>query len=330
MPTRGCGRSREAGEEADRPLGQRRRVGRDDHHLVADRLHDRRLRRQRRLDRLDEVLDHVERLEVALLLGVAGEAGEVDEAEGDRDLAEVGVAVAPSSLSMWPTTSCSRKKREVAGVQVLGQRGRPAAACRRPAPPSPRPSPAPGRRRGSSARGRRGGRGAPRRRRSAASTARRRGRAAGRRRGGSRRRATRAQWRRACDVVGAEQPLAPQRGAEDDEDPLDQLRLEAGLRGHLLDGQPAPRARGRAPRRSRRRAGPRARPSSGPPASGRARASAPRPGPAPRPRSVQRPRRTGTTFSSAQRLSVLVETPERREASARDMRSSTAIGGNRG
>ena len=31
------------------------------------------------------------------------------------------------------------------------------------------------------------------------------------------------------DVLGAEQPLAAERGAEDDEDPLDQLRLEAGL-----------------------------------------------------------------------------------------------------
>src|SRR5262249_15871765 len=40
---------------------------------------------------------------------------------------------------------------------------------------------------------------------------------------------------------------------------------------------------------------------------------------------VQRPRLTGTTFSSAQRLRVLVDTPERRDASLRVMRSSTAI-----
>ena len=59
----------------------------------------------------DEVLDHVERLDVALLLGVAGEAGEVDEAEGDRDLVRPASRRSPSSLSMWPTTSCSRKKR---------------------------------------------------------------------------------------------------------------------------------------------------------------------------------------------------------------------------
>ena len=45
---------------------------------------------------------------------------------------------------------------------------------------------------------------------------------------------------------------------------------------------------------------------------------------------VQRPRRTGTTFSSAQRLSVLAETPERRAASLRDMRSSPAIEQSRG
>ena len=83
---------------------------RDDHHLVADRLDDRRLGRHRRLDRFDEVLDHVERLQVALLLGVAGEAGEVDEAERHRDVVHMRPA-APSSLSMWPTTSCSRKKR---------------------------------------------------------------------------------------------------------------------------------------------------------------------------------------------------------------------------
>ena len=36
-------------------------------------------------------------------------------------------------------------------------------------------------------------------------------------------------------VLGAEQPLAAERGAEDDEDALDQLRLEPGLTRHLLD-----------------------------------------------------------------------------------------------
>ena len=107
------------------------------------------------------------------------------------------------------------------------------------------------------------------------------------------------------DVVGAEQPLAAERGAEDDEDALDQLRLEAGLRGDLLDRDLLLGAAGRAPRRSRRRAGPRGRPrfssSSEWPrsrirATTRAWAAA---------AAVQRPRRTGTIFSAAQRFSVL-------------------------
>ena len=38
-----------------------------------------------------------------------------------------------------------------------------------------------------------------------------------------------------ADVLGAEEPLAAERGAEDDEDPLDQLRLETGLLRDLLD-----------------------------------------------------------------------------------------------
>ena len=110
----------EQGQEADRPLGQGHRVGRDDHHLVADRLHDQRLGRQRRLDRLDEALDQVERLLVALLLGVAGEAGQVDEAE--RHLhpahlphaAEVGLHVADDVLL--------DVEAQVALVDVLHQR----------------------------------------------------------------------------------------------------------------------------------------------------------------------------------------------------------------
>jgi hypothetical protein len=39
-------------------------------------------------------------------------------------------------------------------------------------------------------------------------------------------------------VVGAEQALAAERGTEDDEDPLDQLRLEARLARDLLDRNP--------------------------------------------------------------------------------------------
>ena len=45
---------------------------------------------------------------------------------------------------------------------------------------------------------------------------------------------------------------------------------------------------------------------------------------------VHRPRRTGTTLSAAQRLRVLAETPERRAASLRDIRSSPAIRQTRG
>ena len=46
-------------------------------------------------------------------------------------------------------------------------------------------------------------------------------------------------------VVGVEEPLAPERGAEDDEDALDQLRLEPGLAATCLDRHAAPRVRGK-------------------------------------------------------------------------------------
>ena len=45
------------------------------------------------------------------------------------------------------------------------------------------------------------------------------------------------------DVIGAEQALAADRGAEDDEDALDQLRLQAGFLGDLLAPRPFPLAR---------------------------------------------------------------------------------------
>src|SRR4051812_13946238 len=61
--------------EADGPVGQARRVGGDDHDLVADRLDDPRVLGQRALDRLDEVLDRGHRLLVALLLGQPRVAG---------------------------------------------------------------------------------------------------------------------------------------------------------------------------------------------------------------------------------------------------------------
>ena len=82
-------------------------------------------RRQRRLDRLDEVLDHVERLHVPLLLGVAGEAGEVDEAEGDRDLAELDFGRVGAELGLHVADHVLlEEEAQVAGVQVLGQRRR--------------------------------------------------------------------------------------------------------------------------------------------------------------------------------------------------------------
>ena len=127
-------------------------------------------------------------------------------------------------------------------------------------------------------------------------------------------------------VVGVEQALALQRGAEDDEDALDQLRLEAGLARRPAPPSPAPRACGKRssvkPKASRPSRPARFRSSSEWPrsrirATTRAWAAA---------AAVQRPRRTGTTFSSAQRFSVPGETPARREASLRDMRSSAAIG----
>jgi hypothetical protein len=113
----------EAAEEFDRPLGQRAGVGGDDHHLVADRLHDRRLARQRGLDPGDEALDHVERLDVALLLGVAGEAGEVDEAERDVDLAQFDFRRVATGLGLHVADHVLLDvEAQVAVVQVLGQR----------------------------------------------------------------------------------------------------------------------------------------------------------------------------------------------------------------
>ncbi len=91
--------------EADRPVGQRRRVRADDHHLVADRLDHPGLVGQRDLDRLDEPLDRVDGLQLALLLGqprVAGEVGERDRdphpAEIDRLAVEIGLHVADHVL----------------------------------------------------------------------------------------------------------------------------------------------------------------------------------------------------------------------------------------
>ena len=224
---------REAGQKADRPLGQRSRIGRDDHHLVADRLHDRRLRRQRRLDRLDEALDQVQRLQVTLLLGVAGEAGDVDEAEGDRDLTEVGRLRPQFGLHVADHVLLE-EEAQVAGVQVLGER------CRQRQDVGCQPSHLLGhlqlRHRvadhrlvdveveqphlgvGDAANGlhvdtdqlQEGDE----------------GEAGGKDAGAV---------AQGGDVAGVENPLAPQRGAEDAEDALDQLRLEAGLLRHLLD-----------------------------------------------------------------------------------------------
>ncbi len=84
---------REELQKAHGPFGERHRLRRDDHHLVADRLHDERLGRQRGLHRVDESLDQVEGLLVALLLRVAGESGEVHEAEGHHHPAELSRSV---------------------------------------------------------------------------------------------------------------------------------------------------------------------------------------------------------------------------------------------
>ena len=126
------------------------------------------------------------------------------------------------------------------------------------------------------------------------------------------------------DVARVEQPLAFERGAEDDEDALDQLGLEAGLAGHVLDRDlllgPREEVLGEAEREPTLATRPRSSSSEWPRsrirATTRACAAA---------AAVQRPRRTGTTLSAAQRFSVLAETPERRAASLRDMRSSPAI-----
>ena len=94
MPMRGSGRSsRDELLEADRPVGERADVGADDHHLVADRLHDARVVGQRVLDRLGEALDGVDGLLVAQLLGQARVAGEVGEGDRDAQAAEVARAL---------------------------------------------------------------------------------------------------------------------------------------------------------------------------------------------------------------------------------------------
>ena len=93
MPIRGSGRSRWSCLEAHRPVGQRRRVGADDHHLVADRLDDARVVGERVLDRLDEALDEVDRLLLPRLLGQPRVAGEVGEGDRDAQAAEVELVV---------------------------------------------------------------------------------------------------------------------------------------------------------------------------------------------------------------------------------------------
>ena len=79
--------------EADRPVEQRRRVGGDDHHLVADRLDDAGVVGQRVGDRLDEALDDVDRLVLPRLLGQARVAREVGEGDRHAQAAEVEVGV---------------------------------------------------------------------------------------------------------------------------------------------------------------------------------------------------------------------------------------------
>ena len=121
MPTRGCGRS---WKRARKPTAHSVSVAglrRDDHHLVADRLHDRRLGGQRRLDRVDEALDHVERLLVALLLGVAGEPGQVDEAERHRDPRQAAARPADVGLHVADDVLLD-VEAQVAVVHVLHQR----------------------------------------------------------------------------------------------------------------------------------------------------------------------------------------------------------------
>jgi hypothetical protein len=80
--------------EADRPLGQRRRVRGHDHHRVADRLHDPRLVGQRVLHPLDEALDDVERLLLPRLLGQPRVAREVGERDRHAQAAEVELLLA--------------------------------------------------------------------------------------------------------------------------------------------------------------------------------------------------------------------------------------------
>ena len=223
----------EATEQLHRPLGQRARVRRDDHHLVADRLHDRRLGRQRRLDRFDEVLDHVERLQVTLLLGVAGEAGEVDEAERHRDLAERACRGTQLALHVADHVLLE-EEAQVAGVQVLGQRRRQrqdvggqlahllghlqlrhAVADHRFVHVEVEEPHL--------------GVGDPAQRLHVDADQLQEG---DQREAGGEHPGAVAQR---LDVLRAEHPLAAEGRAEDDQDALDQLRLEAGLARHLLD-----------------------------------------------------------------------------------------------
>ena len=78
---------------ADRPVGERARVGADDHHLVADRLDHARVVGQRDLDAGDEPLDDVERLLLPRLLGQPRVAREVGERDRDAQAPEVDVAL---------------------------------------------------------------------------------------------------------------------------------------------------------------------------------------------------------------------------------------------
>ena len=108
-------------------------------------------------------------------------------------------------------------------------------------------------------------------------------------------------------------------------DPLDQLRLQPGLPRRRLDRHRLLGLLRRAPRRGRRRAAP-----PGPPRFSVLERVAALAHPRHHPRLRRRARRPaaaahGTIFSAAQRFSVLAETPERREASARLISSSAGI-----
>ena len=212
--------------------------------------------------------------------------------------------MAPSSRLHVADHVLLEEEAQVAGVQVLGQRRRQRQDVGGELPHLLRHLQLRDARRGSSARARRGGTAAPRRRRCGASTGRRRGRAAGRRRAGSRRRGRARSGAARRRRRESSSRSRPSRGAEDDEDPLDQLRLEARSPPSTSSTVTCSSgARGTALRRSRRRAVPRAGPlrSSSewprsrirpPPAPGR------RPPPSSGPASPARP------SSSAQRLRV--------------------------